>query len=657
MTVRLASSLLAAVAALGIATPLALAQQPAPGQPTVVDGPSPNIVRPTGLGMSIARDGTGGLVYLKEDPATGLGHVFVSRLLGGSFQTPQQVDVGGLSSGSSSQPVIAAGNGGVLLIAFVNGGQLYVVQGLSSSATFTAPTPLVASATNPSLQMSNFGKAYLAFTVTDGGGDDVKTAYYNGKWAVESSPLNATPADNAGTGAGRPQVAAAGDGVGVVAWGEGGHVYSRRVWGTAPSVVYEQADAPLPGCDETSADRPVVGVGGDSSYADVAFHETLTCAGAATGAQSRVLMNRLHGSAYDGIVPVDGVSSAGTDGADDPQIAIGEYGHGFITSARQSADDLFATALGGNGVSTGTAQVNGLSNAGAPQAIPAILGLFSDLVAWQQSPGTSGTGEIRVRYAPSGESLGPELVVSSPDRGPTDAASGLAAAGDIDGDAAIAWVQGAPGSTQIIAAQLYQPPGPPTPLQVPQYVRTSQPVLTWSPARERWGPVNYLVSVDGAQLGQTQGTSLKPTVLADGPHTWLVTAVNPAGQSSVARPATVFVDTVAPSAQFSVYGTTRVGSLLHLYLTYQDSPPPSQPVADASGVAKVTVSWGDGTVQHLLLGRHREFHAYRAPGLYVVSVLAVDRAGNATTQSINVRIVPRPRPPKPKRPPKPSVTR
>ena len=43
-------------------------------------------------------------------------------------------------------------------------------------------------------------------------------------------------------GSGAPQVATAGDGVGIVAWGEGGHVYSRRVWGTAPSVVDEQAD-------------------------------------------------------------------------------------------------------------------------------------------------------------------------------------------------------------------------------------------------------------------------------------------------------------------------------------------------------------------------------------------------------------------------------
>ncbi len=50
--------------------------------------------------------------------------------------------------------------------------------------------------------MSNFGKAYLAFTANAGAGShDVRAAYYyNGAWSLESAPLDANPSDDAGDG-------------------------------------------------------------------------------------------------------------------------------------------------------------------------------------------------------------------------------------------------------------------------------------------------------------------------------------------------------------------------------------------------------------------------------------------------------------------------
>jgi hypothetical protein len=626
-----------AVAA-GILAPAALAQQPSPGPPVVIDGPSAAIQTPSGLGMSVARDGTGGLVYLKQ--VGGVPHVFLSILAGGVFKAPTEIDSG--LSGASSQPVIAAGNNGLLLVAFINGRVLYVAGRGSSATGLGSPAGLAGDAQNPAISMSNFGKAYLAFTVADGSGDDVRTAYYyGGTWSLESPPLNQTPADDAGTGAGRPEVATAGDGVAIVVWGESGRIFSRRVWGTSPSVVDEFADGPIPGCTEASADSPVVGAEGDSSYADVAFRETVTCNGEQ---QSRVLMNQLQGSVYDGITQPDGLSASSGGSALDPQITMGEYGAGWVTSEREVTNNVVARGLGGNGVPSGITEVNSLPDSIAPDPMPATAGLYSNLIAWQQAPGASGMPEIRARYAPQNGTLGPEMVLSTPSDGSTDAAAGIAAGGDVNGDGAVAWVQGEGSATEIVAAQLYQPPGSFPALKPLLYARNLQPRLAWSPATDAWGPLRYLVTLDGSQIGETEATALRvPAPLANGPHHWQVTAVNPAGRASVTRIATLFVDTISPLAAIRVKGRRVTGGRLQALVTYSDLPSPGEPRSDASGVASVVVGWGDGTVDRLKLGSHRLRHSYARAGRYTITVTAIDRAGNVTRVQLKLRIKAKPK--------------
>ncbi len=618
MSLRLAAGVLLALAAAAVGAGPAAAQ-PSPSAPVTVDGPDAAIQSLDGL--SVARDGSGGLVYLKA--VGGVPHVFVSALTGGQFAAPVQVDAG--LAAASSQPVIAAGNGGVLLIAFVNGSGLYVVDRASATAAYGSPAGIASGAVNPSIQMSNLGKAYLAFTVGDGGGHDVRAAYYSsGNWTLEAAPLNAVAAaDDAGTGTGAPAVATAGDGVAIVTWGEGGHVYSRRVWGTAPSVVDEQADvSSFAGCGELSAGEPAVSAGGDSSYADVAFQEILQC-GAIQSA--RVLVNRLHGSQYDGAAPAD----AGGENAGDPAVAMTEYGQGFVTSEGQTSHGVFAMELGNNGATGSVAQMNSLAGSTPPDPVPAVAGLFSDLIAWQQDPGSTGPAEIRVRYEPRASSIGPEMIVSSPSQGPTDAAEGLAAAGDAGGDAAIAWMQGTGGSTEIMAERLYQPPGSAAPAKAFAYSRSAQPVLSWSASSQRWGPITYSVSVDGAGVGQTGADALRvPTPLRDGAHGWGVTAGNPAGLTSSSKPARVFVDTVAPRLSATLSGARRAGASLTLRLSYRDAPPGGLPAADASGVATLTIRWGDGTTTRNKPGTHRLEHTYRRPGRYRITVTVADRAGN-----------------------------
>ncbi len=596
----------------------AAAQPPALTEPLALDGPSADIVGLSGL--SVARDGSGGLVYLKL--VSSVAHVFVSRLAGGVFQTPVQVDAG--LSGVSSQPVIAAGNRGVLLIGFINGGQLYVVQAPSSGAPFGAPQSLFTGASNPVIQMSNFGKAYIAFTALDGPGSDVRCAYYyDGAWALEPTPLNVVAADDAGTGAGRPAVAAAGDGVAIVAWGEQGHIYTRRVWGTMPSVAYEQADVPsFSGWTEVSAGDPGIGSGGSSSQAAVVFEEALTNG---TAQQSRVLVRALNVESYGPVSGADGLTTPGAEGAQEPQIATGEYNSGFVTSARETSNQVFVTQLGNGGLPGSTIRLDSLANASAPDAVPAITDYYSGLIVWQHDPGAGASPEIRARYY-DGSDFGPEMVVSSPSFGPADAADGLAAAGDIVGDVAVAWVQETGDLEQIVTAEVLVGPGSFAPDSAFRYVNTDTPVLAWSAPREYWGPLRYDVSVNGAVVAQTTATSTSVS-LPQGPVTWQVTAVNNAGLTSTAKAAEVWVDTVAPAVTLTLTGTHQVGSHLHAQVVYTDAPPP-EPLADASGIASVVINWGDGYVYAIT---HGKYHAYRQPGSYRVTVTVTDRAGNVTT--------------------------
>ena len=607
----------------------------------VVDGPSPDIR--TLNGLSIARDGAGGLVYVKD--VGGVAHIFVSRLLSGSFQPPQQVDAG--LSTASSQPVIAAGRGGVLLVAFVNAGSLYVAQAPDSQSPIGAPSPLVDAAINPVISMSPFGKAYLAFTAVGAGTDQVRTAFYSqGQWSVAPEPLNADPGVDAGAGGGRPAVICSGDGVGIVAWGEGGHIYTRRVVGTSPSVGVLQADPPaVGGWAVIATSDPAISSGGDSSYASVTFQAALANGGAR---QSRVLMNHLHAGQYDGIFQADGLQAGGAEGADQPQTAVTEFGAGWATSETDRSHQLFATVLGVNAGAQTVARIDSSSNTSAPDAVPATAGVTSTLIAWQQTPGISGPAEIRVRYAADGSDLGPEQVVSSPAFGAADADSGLAAGGDVSGDAAVAWIQGTGADTRLVTGQLYQSPGNFVPAFTFRYATSVNPALAWSPSAELWGTPRYAVEFDGVPIAQTYGTAIRtPAPVANGRHTWAVTATNQAGMSTAARVATVFVDTVPPRATVRLTGRRTTGMRQTITVIRSDPPPPGAASTVASGLASTDVRWGDGT--RVRIGRTAR-HTFERPRTYTVTVTVTDRAGNRTVVTRKLTIRPKPKPkPKPKK--------
>ena len=625
-TLRLAPiSLLLLLALAGPAN----AQTPALQPPVTIDGPDTSIRALSGL--SVSRDGTGGLVYLKS--VGGVDHVFVSALAAGEFGAPVEVDAA--LGRASSQPVIAAGDGGLLLIAFINGGNLYVVSRAAASAPFSAPQDLCGGAINPSISLSIHSEGYLAFAVADGSGYDVRDLYYDdGLWQLESGALNVTPADDAGTGSGPPQVAAAGDGEAIVTWGENGHIYARRVWFNMTSEDVEQADVPsLDGFPEMTSSTPVVGVGDSSAYADVAFREEFTNG---TETISRVLVNRLVDSAFEGVDEADGQSFATGPGATAPAIAVMQHGTGFVTSELQGPDQVWSTMVGQNGVPGAAGRIDSLQNASASYPVPAIAGDSAGLIAWQDEPATARTAEIRARFY-GDSAFGPEMVVSNPALGPTNAAAGLFAAGDHGGDVAIAYMQGGGPATSIEVAQLASPPGSFRALHTPHYQATTEPVLSWSVPGELWGTLTYRVTIDGVAVATTSSTSFRPgAALSQGPHAFQVTAVNAYGAATSTTPAAFFIDTVPPAGAFRLRGAERSHALLRVLVQAGDPPPPGLSPADASGVAKVVVNWGDGSSQRI--EHATATHRYLLAGRYLLRITITDHAGNRTVLTRRLRI-------------------
>ena len=194
-----------------------------PGE--TIDGPV------TSLGdLDVARDGTGAVVYVK--PVGGVDHVFVSRLQDGAWQPPEQLDAG---LAASSQPVVAAGDGGKLAIGVHLGRHRCSRR---SSRRRTSPTARRNScrarrSTRRSTCRSTTSRTCRSRTRPGGGGGDVVIARKDRKataFAIVPSALDIAATNGAGVGTGRSKVAVAADGVALVVWGEAGQVFARRVF-------------------------------------------------------------------------------------------------------------------------------------------------------------------------------------------------------------------------------------------------------------------------------------------------------------------------------------------------------------------------------------------------------------------------------------------
>ncbi|WP_187368769.1 PKD domain-containing protein [Baekduia soli] len=585
-----------------------------------IDGPSADI-RSVG-DLDIARDGTGAVAYVRRD--AGVDHVFVSRLVGGAWQPPERVDPG--LDTPSSQPAVAASDGGRVAVAYVSGGQQVVAVRPAGAAAFAPPQGLGAGASSPSIDMSINGVAYVTWTAN---GDVLAARLDRGAqlFAPLPAPLDIDPAAVAGVGANRSKVAIAADGTAVATWGEAGHVYARRLYGTNVSTA--PLDLTLPDFDGHAggaADSPDVDIEDDSSFAWISFRQQFAD-GATTTA--RAVGRRLRGSRLEDPVVYDPLGWGG-QGVASTDVDLNGKGEGVLTAGTTDGSAV-AAVLKDDALNAGV----GIGGNGPPaQPVGAIAETTDRVVGWVGA----GDGTVHgvfyddkpnVRTVPG---PGPDTLLTDPNLGAVDSAAGFDVAGDRTGDFAFVFIQGAGDQRRLVSAVYDRLPGT---FRISTSSRIWRNVVkapvAWGSALDLWGPLTFTVLVDGKPVATTQDTkSLIPAgAVADGLHTWRVVATDRRNQTVTTAVKPLKVDTTAPKVTFSIRRTGRVATVT---AKAADVLPPS---GKAAGVKYVRIDFGDGSrfVQAV-----KTTHRYRRTGRFVVRVSATDNAGNVTVARRTLRI-------------------
>ncbi|MEA2389434.1 MAG: hypothetical protein QOG41_2207 [Thermoleophilaceae bacterium] len=572
-------------------------------------------------GVSLARDGTGAVAWLQRELTQP--HVFAARLRRGDPTGAVRVDSGQL--GASSDVRVATADHGKTVATWINGGTLYGAVETTAGAGFGAPVAICSCGpvSDPSLDISRFGTAYVTFTAPGGGGDDVRAAMLEGTtWTLISTAVDFDPARDA-FGA---RVAASSDGTGIAAWTErdaGGvtHVYERRLLHDQLSEVPRQAS--LPSLDNRSggnADSPSLGVTDESSFAWVAFRQDFSD-GAAV--RSRVLARRLRGSAFDHTFRLDGLQFPTTAGARSPAIALSGRGYGVAVAAKEPSNGVTAAALVKPDRKVDPAFQRPVTISSGNSTPPIVAASAAEsargLAIWQKTFG--GGASVKARPF-DGERFTKAATLSPPELGPSVAELGLDAEGDDADDHVIAFVQGDPGARRI---QVVAYAGE---LDIRGIVtrrlwyRTRRPHLRWDHVPSApWGPVTYRVEVDGKPVGRTRHTELTPKVdLREGLHSIHVVAIDARKSETRGDDVDLGTDTRRPkgSVRSKGHGLYRVWA--------SDG-------SRGSGVFTARLEFDGGEFAYITVpssGRLRGVHVHTGSGLGHPRLVLRDRAGNRT---------------------------
>lgn len=571
--------------------------------------------------VDVARDGTGAVAYLKSEG--GVNHVWVSRLVDGVWQAPERADAGLTAPGA--QPVVAASDGGRILVAFTSGGQLFTTLRPAGASGFTAPQLIAASASDPSADMSINGAAYVSFTSSG----DVRVAHLRRDGQdlqVLGDALDIESGRDAGAGTGRSEVAISADGTAVVVWGEGGRVYARRVFdervSTAPQDLTLDA---FEGHAGGTADLPDVDIEDDSSFAWAAFRQRFD------DGRTHTVTRRLVGSQFEEPKLVDGFGFPASDDVSSTQLELSGRGEGIVSTS---------SAGGGAFVSLYHDDKPFdpfLVNPGSPVAPLARGGIAENNDAFVAYRAGTGPGDATVRMRaydidPAKRTVpgpGPEATIAKGELGAVDLNGGLDVGVNRAGDAVAVFLQGTGADRKLVSGGFDRVPGSFRTYTATKYRSLSKTPLAWGAAFDLWGPITYRVEVDGQPVAETTETKLAaPPAIGDGEHTWRVVAVDRRGQTAAAPSRPLRVDGTPPTVSFSLSGTRQVGKTVTVQVSAGD--------VDGSGLAKIRVDWGDGTRSEGLARQLK--HVYAKNATYTIRVSATDKASNAVAVTRAVQI-------------------
>ncbi len=567
--------------------------------------------------VDVARDGSGAVGYVRQDG--GINHVFVSRLVNGVWQAPERVDAG--LAGAGSQPVVAASDGGRVTVAYVSGGQLFAALRPAGAPSFTAPQAIGQDASNPSIDMSITGSAYVSFT----SGGDVRVA----RLPRDGQTFNLLPdvvdinqPATAGTGTGRSEVAVSADGTAVIVWGENGHVYGRRVFFDRLSTAPQDLNVPtLDGHSGGAADNPSIDIEDDSSFAWATFRQQFD------DGRYHLVAKRLVGSLFEQETRVDAIDFGSGDDAVSGFIDMSGRGEGFAATSTASHtpqvsilhDNKFFPAVNVDGAGGADPHVVGGT---AENTFLYVFWLTGTTNLTAAVRATSYKVDAAKRTVPGPE---PARTLSDP---VVDANAGFDAAVNRAGDAVATYV--ARGT--LFSAGFDRVPGNFRTYTTVNYRKFARPPLAWQPSFELWGPPTYHVIVDGQEVGTTTDTKFTPPVaIPDGEHRWKVVATDRRGQSYTAPERVLRVDATPPEVTFSVSGVKKKGRKLRVKVTAADGSIDSPA---GSGIKVVRVNFGDGAKVE---GRDVT-HAYGKGGTFTIAVTAADKAGNATVVRRQIRV-------------------
>lgn len=577
-----------------------------------LDGPSPEI---RALGdLDLARDGTGALVWVRA--LDGIDHVVASRFEGGAFQPLERIDAG--LPGPSSQPVVGASDNGRLAIVFVNAGTVYGVVRPATGQPYGPPVAL-APGSDPSVDLSINGAAFASFT-SDG---DVRMARLDRRtnaWTALAQPADVDPARPAGVGTGRSMVAISADGIGVVTWGEAGHVFARKMFRDGVSNAPQDLTPPdFGGRVPTVSDLPYVDAEDDSSYAWIVFRQSFADGG------SRTLARRQRGTAFDPPVAVD----VGDEPASGPRIDLSGRGQGLATSAGATSGQPMVAIIDKRDAFGPAGRILAPS---APAAVVAPAIAENNLsIAAAVLGGAGPPASVVVRPFADGVP-GKDAVLSRPELGAVDPDAGFDAASDRSGGSVVAWVQGPPEERRIVAGYFDRPPSRFLGYTGQGCCRGVTPTLKWQSSFNIWGPTRYEVLVDGAVVGQTERTELAlPAPLAAGTHRWQVRATDMRGQATRSKTRLLRIDGRKPLLSIRYRRKQRV---VTLGVRARDDASRGRL---AAGMEGVRVSWGDGTPGVSARFNIRATHRYPR-GRFTLRITARDKAGNEVVDERRLRI-------------------